>query len=595
MTTTALFWVGLALIQRVSSTAVTCFDGYYITGRGGCSACPAGTYSGANAASCSSCPANTFSAGTAPRCTACPSGTVSNPGSASCTLQNTCSPGAYFDGRGCSACPVNTYSGPVATLCVACPDEQVSGVGSSSCHACASGTHYDSGACVIDAVTCSPGQFVNNNACYDCAANTHSMDGFSCVACPDAQVSDAGSSSCHACDSGTHYDSGSCVVDTPTCTPGQYPLNGECSSCAANTYSTDGTECIPCPSSEVSDPASSECHACADGTHYDADSATCIVDPPICPAGTYLNGDTCTLCAAGSYSGDGATQCEECPAGQFSWEGASACCSCCSGFYSDHPGASTCAHSGPTCPDVGGANPSSLNSQSTPRRRAVQCRFGQRSCPVYGISADGRGYIRGSECVDVRTDLESCGGCVADDPPLGARNADGGRDCSAIPHTGRVACRGGACVIESCASGFTPSEDGEACIASSASDALHRLLNFRSVMKFYIVVALALINAATASVVPVVRAGTDGMTAGVEELRREPGTGPDWRREPGTGPDWRREPGTGPDWRREPGTSPDWRREPGTSPDWRREPGTSPDWRREPGTGPDWRREAADV
>ncbi|KAH9942515.1 uncharacterized protein BXZ73DRAFT_41070 [Epithele typhae] len=344
VTATALFVVGLTLIQRASAQG--CAPGFYSMQPGLCSGCPAGTYSHAGAVSCSACPANTYSNGVAPSCSVCRPGTTSTPGSASCT-------------------------------------------------------------------------------------------------------------------------------------------------------------CVPCPSNEVSAPASSSCHGCADGTYYDADSATCIADPPMCAAGTYLNGNTCTPCAAGSYSGDGATQCEECPAGQFSWEGASACCPCCSGFYSDHPGASSCAQcatagaysvvgassasacssyylggqlscpsSGPTCPDVGGANPSSLAHQAPVRRRAA-CPLGQRSCPVYGVSANGHGYVRGSECVDVRTDLESCGGCVADDSPLGGRNADGGRDCSAIPHTGRVACRGGACVIESCASGFALSEDGEACVASKASGALH--------------------------------------------------------------------------------------------------------------------------
>ncbi|KAH9910835.1 uncharacterized protein BXZ73DRAFT_108439 [Epithele typhae] len=435
VTATTLFVVGLTLVRRASALR-GCTPGFQSLGDG-CVPCSAGTY-GPNGRLCFPCPANSFSAEAASSCTVCPSGSTANSGSASCTP---CSAGTYFAGSSCLSCPVNTYSAPLAT---------------------------------------------------------------SCTACPDQQVSDMGSSSCHACASGTHYDSGSCVIDTPTCTPGQYPLDGECSSCAANTYSSDGTECLPCPSNEVSVPASSSCHGCADGTHYDAESATCVTDPPMCPAGTYLNGNACTLCAAGSYSGDGATECEECPAGQFSWEGASACCPCCSGFYSDHPGASSCAQcatagaysvvgassasacssyylggqlscpsAGPTCPDVGGANPSSLAHQTPVRRRAA-CALGQRSCPVYGVSATGHGYVRGSECVDVRTDLESCGGCVADDSPLGGRNADGGRDCSAIPHTGRVACRGGACVIESCASGFALSEDGEACVApSKASGALH--------------------------------------------------------------------------------------------------------------------------
>ena len=52
---------------------------------------------------------------------------------------------------------------------------------------------------------------------------------------------------------------------------------------------------------------------------------------------------------------------------------------------------------------------------------------------MYGSAAGGRGFLRAYECVDVRRDLESCGGCVYDDSPFGERSADGGRDCSAIP------------------------------------------------------------------------------------------------------------------------------------------------------------------
>ncbi|KAH9896141.1 uncharacterized protein BXZ73DRAFT_111848 [Epithele typhae] len=129
-------------------------------------------------------------------------------------------------------------------------------------------------------------------------------------------------------------------------------------------------------------------------------------------------------------TGDGATQREECPTGQFSWEGASTYCSYCSGFHSDDASATT---------DVGGANPSGLNSQGALRRRTAACPIGQRSCPVHGISANGQGHLRRSESIDVRTDLETCGGCVTDDSPLGARNADSGCDRSLHPPTAALA------------------------------------------------------------------------------------------------------------------------------------------------------------
>ncbi|KAH9911467.1 uncharacterized protein BXZ73DRAFT_107973 [Epithele typhae] len=61
-------------------------------------------------------------------------------------------------------------------------------------------------------------------------------------------------------------------------------------------------------------------------------------------------------------TGDGATQREECPTRQFLWEGASTYCSYCSGFHSDDaillPQLQAHMPS-----DVGGGNPSGLNSQ----------------------------------------------------------------------------------------------------------------------------------------------------------------------------------------------------------------------------------------
>lgn len=66
---------------------------------------------------------------------------------------------------------------------------------------------------------------------------------------------------------------------------------------------------------------------------------------------------------------------------------------------------------------------------------------------MYGSTLRHRGYLKGYECVDVQNDLESCGGCVANDSPFGGRTAAGGRDCSAIPNVDAVRCQKGACVI----------------------------------------------------------------------------------------------------------------------------------------------------
>ena len=54
------------------------------------------------------------------------------------------------------------------------------------------------------------------------------------------------------------------------------------------------------------------------------------------------------------------------------------------------------------------------------------------------------------ECVDIRRDLEACGGCVYNDSPFGERTAAGGRDCSAIPNVDEVRCEKGQCIIREC-------------------------------------------------------------------------------------------------------------------------------------------------
>jgi hypothetical protein len=91
------------------------------------------------------------------------------------------------------------------------------------------------------------------------------------------------------------------------------------------------------------------------------------------------------------------------------------------------------------------------------------CRPGWQSCPVYtGI---GRTAVLSKyECVNVVSDLESCGGCVDRASPLAIVGA-ADRDCSAIPNVDAVSCANGQCVIEACKLGFILSADGRECVA----------------------------------------------------------------------------------------------------------------------------------
>ncbi|KZT57972.1 hypothetical protein CALCODRAFT_517057 [Calocera cornea HHB12733] len=76
------------------------------------------------------------------------------------------------------------------------------------------------------------------------------------------------------------------------------------------------------------------------------------------------------------------------------------------------------------------------------------------------------------ECVDVLSELESCGGCIFAPPfPELASTTPLGTDCTTIPHVADVRCSIGACVIQKCNEGFVPSSDRTACVASERAPA----------------------------------------------------------------------------------------------------------------------------
>ncbi|KAK7695107.1 hypothetical protein QCA50_002297 [Cerrena zonata] len=61
----------------------------------------------------------------------------------------------------------------------------------------------------------------------------------------------------------------------------------------------------------------------------------------------------------------------------------------------------------------------------------------------------------GFECVDVQSDLNSCGGCAT---------VSESRDCTTIPNAVGVSCIAGSCRIDSCQSGFVQSINGTSCV-----------------------------------------------------------------------------------------------------------------------------------
>ncbi|KAF9483665.1 hypothetical protein BDN70DRAFT_958174 [Pholiota conissans] len=86
-----------------------------------------------------------------------------------------------------------------------------------------------------------------------------------------------------------------------------------------------------------------------------------------------------------------------------------------------------------------------------------QCPQGLTSCPVPGRGAHSM------ECVNTKTDLESCGGCTL---PSYHGHIPEGIDCTAIHGVSDVSCLRGQCVVHRCMSGYTPNNLRDSCVRS---------------------------------------------------------------------------------------------------------------------------------
>lgn len=110
-----------------------------------------------------------------------------------------------------------------------------------------------------------------------------------------------------------------------------------------------------------------------------------------------------------------------------------------------------------------------------PQKRDLEkknCPLGWEVCETGTVGFGGKSA--GWECVNTKSDLESCGGCQQ---PLQGRSA--GMDCTAIVGIDGVACVSGVCEINSCLKGYklennacTPITRSAASAAASSSAAM---------------------------------------------------------------------------------------------------------------------------
>lgn len=422
-------------ITRCGSTyvCVPCPAGAFLQdGTRNCAACPAGTYSSADAASkCTPCPTGTYSPVTglagdsSAVCLACPAGTASNAlGATSLTACASCATGSFAslaESSACTPCPVGMFA---------------SGRGALTCSQCSSGTYASS--------TGSP-------SCASCPAGTYApatngAGATTCHDCPRGFFSDQASSLCSPCPT----NSSSAVIAASGAS--------SCALCAAQRGFTPltligQTECSYCPpgSALVTDAGSiGQCQSCPVG-YYSAGAATggaCVA----CPRNSYAPTSglsACIACPPGAFTsttsgdGTGATTCDFCVEGSF-FDGV-ACRPCGAGWFPSVSQAGVCS----TC--LTGTSSSSSWSTPDDTETAATPSIGCPACPRMKYTAS-RGAITCNECVgdsiyDAFTmdGWRSCISCRV--------SADGGLALSgcALGRNGVMCSGNGECVYGGCA------------------------------------------------------------------------------------------------------------------------------------------------
>lgn len=91
------------------------------------------------------------------------------------------------------------------------------------------------------------------------------------------------------------------------------------------------------------------------------------------------------------------------------------------------------------------------------------CQAGQTACPVNnkaGTTPAGSFRKTGYECLDLTSNIDSCGGCVSEGR---------GQDCTAIEGADDVACVNSHCIVTTCSPSYILSENKTSCIYEEAT------------------------------------------------------------------------------------------------------------------------------
>ena len=283
---------------------------------------------------------------------------------------NATCPGGYGLNQtsACSICPNNTYSSADSLYCLPCLYSSTSDSGSTIC------VKDDDESENKNSTTCPAGTYLEAESCIFCPNNTYSFEGaVECTNCPGNSSSLEGSTSPSNCT--WENDDESENKNSSTCPAGTYLKTESCIFCPNNTYSFEGAvECTNCPGNSSSLEGSTSPSNCT----WENDDESENKNSTTCPAGTYLEAESCLVCpnntfsfltdsdsctdcpdnhtsAAGSTSPENCTTPQDCEAGYYynerclicpnntySFEGAVECTNCTGNFTS---------YAGSTSPD----------------------------------------------------------------------------------------------------------------------------------------------------------------------------------------------------------------------------------------------------
>ncbi|MBR3930762.1 MAG: hypothetical protein IKJ62_04255, partial [Alphaproteobacteria bacterium] len=322
------------------TSACVCKAGYYLSGST-CTACAKGSYKSANsnATSCTAAGAGYYVSTTgATSRSACSdyrantdTGVATNSTDASACV---CKPGYYLNGSTCTACAKGTYKSISSnTTCLAADSGYyVSTTGATAQSACTSwrsntNTNGATNSTSTSACVCRAGYYLKGSTCTACDKGTYKTANSNATSCTSADsgyyVSTTGATAQSACTSwrsntNTNGATGSTSTAACVCKAGYYLKGSTCTACDKGTYKSANSNATSCTSADsgyyVSTTGASSQSACTSwraNTNTNGATGSTSTSACVCKAGYYLNGSTCTACAAGKYksANSNATSC----------------------------------------------------------------------------------------------------------------------------------------------------------------------------------------------------------------------------------------------------------------------------------------------